>query len=141
MRPISIVVVFGAALALGASAGSQAEPSVLCWNKDNPPPTGDSPPAVKVEPKRCNFFKKGESSEAGAVNTKAMTWKSWGSSETTGKGKSPEPMTDEADPIVVRLSKPVSSSSCDTDVYSKASFKAPETNDRFGFKLYTSCET
>jgi len=140
MRAISIIVVLGAALALAASAGGQAEPSVLCWNKDNPPPTGDAPPAVKIEPRKCAFFKKGESSEAAAVNTKAMTWKNWGSSKTTGKGKSPEPMTDEADPIVVRLSKPVPSTSCDTDVYSKASFKAPETNDRFGFKLYTSCQ-
>jgi hypothetical protein len=141
MRSISIVVVFAAALALAASAGGQAEPSVLCWNKDNPPPTGDQPPAVKIEPKKCAFFKKGESSEAGAVNTKALTWKNWGSSKTTGKGKLPVPMTDEVAPVVVRLSKPVSSASCDTDVYSKASFTFPDANDTFGFKLYTSCNT
>lgn len=141
MRSIAVVVVLvGAALALAATAGSQGQPSVLCWNKDFPPPTGDTPPSVKIEPKKCSFFKKGESAEVGAVNFKKLKWKNWGSSKTTGKGKVPVPMTDQVTPGTVKLTKPVASSSCDTDVYSKASFKFPDADVNTSFKLYTSCE-
>jgi len=141
MKSISIMLVIAAALARAATAGSEAKRSVLCWNKDFPPPTGDSGPVVRVEPNRCSFFKKGESSEAGAVNAKSLEWKFWGSNRTKGKGKTPVPMTGEVTPVTVRLSKPVPSSSCNTDVYSKASFKFPEADVTTGFKLYTSCET
>jgi hypothetical protein len=96
---------------------------------------------IKVEPRKCVFFKNGETSDAASVEMTHLEWKNWGSSETTGKGKAKVPMSDEVTPGTVRLSKPVPSASCNTDIYSKAKFNFSEIDAKFSSKLYTSCET
>lgn len=119
------------------SADSQDSTAVLCWNKDYPPPVGNSGPTIRREPKSCSLFKKGESANAYAVHSLGLSWKNWGASRTTGTGFVIVPMQGDKTPIKLTLSKPVTD--CGRTVYSKASFQYPEFNGGANFRIWT-CE-
>ena len=107
---------------------------VLCWNKDYPAPVGTHTPQVRVTPRQCGFFKRGESSGSGAVRAKSLNW-DWGNRKAVGRGVSLV-NTGGSAPVVVRLSKPERNCS-DDRVFTKASFRYPGIGSGGDFKLYT----
>jgi hypothetical protein len=135
---ILIPLVAICAMSVGvASAGAKTK--VLCWNKDYPEPVGNGNAQVRVKPSKCAFFKRGESSNSGAVRVVSMHWKRWGNRKAKGKGVTVASMGVRAK-VVVRLSKPVRNCA-GKRMFSKATFKHRGSRSvgsrSVDFKLYT----
>jgi hypothetical protein len=138
MRRASAVILLLTGVLFPASLGTaerQDEPVVLCWNKDYPPPVGNSGPVIRSEPRTCSLFKRGESANAYAVHARSLNWKNWGASRTTGKGFVIVPMQGDKSPLKLTLSKPITD--CGQTAYSKASFYYPEFNGGADFRIWT----
>lgn len=115
------------------------KPAVLCWNKDYPEPVGSGDAQVRTKPRKCRWIKRGEASNAAAVQAVSIKWKRWGKRKAKGVGKNCSPMLGRCVKVKVRLTKP--KEHCGRRVFSKARFKfgggtAPDPD----FKLYTCAD-
>jgi hypothetical protein len=101
-----VAVLAVAAITTSAATGGSNKPKVLCWNNDYPEPVGNGNAQVKIKPAKCALFKRGESSNAGAVRLVSMQWERWGRNKAKGTGVNVANMGARAK-VMVRLSKPV----------------------------------
>lgn len=121
-------VLVGIALVVGilgmtspvSSAAAGNKPRVLCWNNDFPEPVGSGQADARVEPAKCNFFKRGEASYSGAVRATSLDWQKWDNRKAVGRGINIAGMGAEA-PVTVRLSK-VSTNCVGKRTFTKATF-------------------
>lgn len=118
---IGVLIVGLLGMTLPATSGAAGnKPRVLCWNNDFPEPVGSGQADTRVEPRKCNFFKRGESSYSGALRAIGLDWKSWGDRNAIGRGTNIAGMGAEA-PVTVRLSK-VSRNCVGKSIFTKATF-------------------
>ena len=139
MKPAALLIsTLLLALAAGAPAtlAGRGDTKVLCWNEDYPEPVGGGDAQVKVEPRKCGFFKRGEASNSAAVRVVDVEWKRWGKRKAAGQGTSVANMG-VSSKVAIRLSDPVENCA-GKRFFSKATFRYPDRT--VDFKLYTCAD-
>jgi hypothetical protein len=131
------VLCLSATAASPAPAPARGGTKVLCWNKSFPPPTGGGGAQIKRTPKRCTFFKRGESVLALAVQAAELHWKRWGAKRARGAGTVTAAMGSHS-PVRVTLSAP--RSGCGRRVFSRARFRLPDFDTKTKMRLWTHCD-